>query len=241
MKPLMLLFRERFFTVGTGGCSLLRRPWWALAVLLVGCGLPEPVRTERAPADTSRVTITLIRHGWHAGLAVPRAALDSVAWVQDVLGPTVQFVEMGWGEARYYPAPDPGWWATVRAGAWPTGSVVHLVPVTTALTARFPRQPMVRLRITEPSLAALLRYLRASVVVRSTGRAVGAAPGWYPTSQFVRSPLTYHLFQNCNHWVAEALEAAGCSTTRWRALTVGAVLRQARRCEAAMPSSRTAQ
>jgi len=203
---------------------------WVL-LLLARCHLPEPVLAPEAstvPVDSS--TIYVIRHGWHAGIAVRTEHLPPDALPPMPGGAEARYLELGWGERNYYPNPDPGVWTFARAGLWPTASVVHVVPVRNAIPVRFSQQPIVQLRIGGADLRRLAAYLRASLTVDASGQVVPVAPGYHPKSQFVASPLRYHVFQNCNHWAAEALEAAGCSTARWRTLTVGAVLGQAAAC-----------
>jgi len=75
-------------------------------------------------------------------------------------------------------------------------------------------------------LDALGRFIEDSFAEKS----VASEPGFYPGSRFYRSGLSYHAFNNCNHWAAAALEAAGCDTSpRWT-FTVGQVIRQAQDC-----------
>jgi uncharacterized protein (TIGR02117 family) len=199
---------------------------WGL-LLLVRCHLP---RQAVAPTADSTSTLYLVRHGWHAGIAVRQADLPAGAWPALGTGPEARFLEVGWGEARYYPGETRGVWGAVRAGAWPTGSVLHVVPVASSVPAAFPQNTIVRIPVGPRELEGFARYVARSFAVDSTGAPIRAAPGYYPDSQFYRSGLTYHVFNNCNHWAAGALEAAGCDTApRW-AFTVGQLLRQARRC-----------
>jgi hypothetical protein len=121
-------------------------------------------------------------------------------------------------------------WGTVRAGAWPTGSVVHVVPISGTVPARFDRHTIVRIPVDASELDALTQYVAASFTLTDTGAAIPAADGYYSGSRFYRSGLPYHVFNNCNHWAAGALEAAGCDTApRW-ALTVGRVVNTALDC-----------
>jgi uncharacterized protein (TIGR02117 family) len=199
---------------------------WVL-LLAVRCHLPRQTVTA-TPDSTSAVYV--IRHGWHAGIAVRRADLPDGAWPVLDAFPDAAYLEVGWGEARYYPGESRGVWGAVRAGAWPTGSVLHVVPLGSAVPAAFPKSTVVRVPVGPSELAALTRYVAQSFARADSGGAVPAAPGYYPGSRFYRSPLTYHVFNNCNHWAAGALEAAGCDTApRWT-FTVGRVLRQAQRC-----------
>lgn len=208
--------------------------WWRLLLLLmlvgwllllaVRCHLPR--QTVSATPDSTTV-VYLIRHGWHAGVAVARADVPNDRWpvLDDFQKP--QFLEVGWGEVRYYPGDARGVWGVVRAGLWPTGSVLHVVPIDNSVTARFSEHTVVRIPVGPDELDALTRYVAESFAHPD---AHTAAPGYYPDSRFYQSDLTYHVFNNCNHWAAAALEAAGCDASpRWT-FTVGQVVRQAREC-----------
>jgi uncharacterized protein (TIGR02117 family) len=195
--------------------------------LTTRCHLP---RQATAPSPDSTSAVYVVRHGWHAGIAVRRADLPAGAWPVLDAFPDAQYLEVGWGEARYYPGESRGVWGALRAGAWPTGSVLHVVPLGSAVAASFPNSAIVRVPVNRTELAALTQYVAASFDTTADGRARRAAPGYYPNSQFYTSGLTYHVFNNCNHWAAGALEAAGCDTApRWT-FTVGRVLRQAQSC-----------
>jgi uncharacterized protein (TIGR02117 family) len=220
--------------------------WWrrVLGLVLVGwlvllatrCHLPrQAVAPAGAPNHTSAVY--LVRHGWHAGIAVRHADLQTASDaaaspLRSVLTAfaDTRYLEVGWGEARYYPGETRGVWGAVRAGAWPTESVLHVVPVPGAVPATFGANTIVRIPVGPDELAALAQYMAASFAPAPSGAATPVADGFYPGSRFYRSGLSYHVFNNCNHWAAGALEAAGCDTTpRWT-FTVGQVVRQAQAC-----------
>ncbi len=199
---------------------------WIL-LLAVRCHLPR--RAVRATPDSTSA-VYLVRHGWHAGVAVRRADVPGARWPVLNAFPDAKYLEVGWGETRYYPGTSRGVWGTFRAGAWPTGSVLHVVPIDGAVPDRFSEHTIVRVPVGPSELDALTTFVAESFAVDSTGRATAAAPGYYADSRFYESPLTYHVFNNCNHWAAAALEAAGCDVApRW-AFTVGQVVRQARAC-----------
>ena len=172
----------------------------------------------------------MVRHGWHAGIAVRRADVPDTAW--PILGdfPAARYLEIGGGEAGYYTGRSRGIWGRVRAGAWPTESVLHVVPVTREVHERFGAQTVVRVPVGPDELEALTSFVAESFAVDSTGRASFVAPGYYIRSRFYASPLPYHVFNNCNHWAAAALEAAGCAVWPRGAFTVGTVMEQAQTC-----------
>jgi len=206
-----------------------------LLLLLVGWGLLFATRCHLprqtvTPTADSTSAVYVVKHGWHAGIAVRRSDIPDDRWpvLDDFL--SARYLEVGWGEARYYTGRSRGVWGVLRAGAWPTGSVLHVVPVEGALLDQFSSHAVVRVPVGPGELDALTAFVAESFAVDSTGQATVTAPGYYINSRFYASPLTYHVFNNCNHWAAGALEAAGCDVApRWT-FTVGQVVRQARTC-----------
>lgn len=206
----------------SGAAALLVLLLYAL-VLGTRCHLPRQA-TDPSPDSTSAIYV--VRHGWHAGVALRRPDIPET-WgpvLDDV--PRARLLEVGWGEARYYPGHTRGLWGVLRAGLWPTGSVLHVVPVADSVRGTFPQNPIVRIPVGPSELEALGRFIADSFAEDT----LTSEPGFYPGSQFYPSGLSYHAFNNCNHWAAAALEAAGCDTSpRWT-FTVGQVLRQAEDC-----------
>ncbi|PQJ34246.1 hypothetical protein BSZ35_06215 [Salinibacter sp. 10B] len=216
------------------------RQWLLLALLgwllllATRCHLPRQTVT---PTPDSTSTVYLVRHGWHAGIAVRRTDVPAGVWPVLDAFPTARYLEVGWREARYYPGDTRGVWGAFRAGAWPTGSVLHVVPISGSVQGTFPQNTIVRIPVAPQELRALVQYVAESFSVNNQGNAIPAASGYYAGSRFYQSELTYHVFNNCNHWTAGALEAAGCDTApRWT-LTVGRVIAQAEACGTRLPSA----
>jgi hypothetical protein len=199
---------------------------WGLLVV-VQCHLP---RQSVRPTPDSTSAVHVVRHGWHAGIVVRRADVPDTAWPLLGAFPDARSLEVGWGEAGYYTGRSRGGWGTVRAGAWPTESVLHVVPVPGGVQEQFPSQTIVRVPVGPGEIDALTSFVAASFAVDSTGRASVVAPGHDVNSRFYASPLPYHIFNNCNHWAAAALEAAGCAVWPRGAFTVEQVMAQARAC-----------
>lgn len=199
---------------------------WGL-VLVVRCRMPRQVV---APSPDSTSAVYLVRHSWHAGIAVRRSDIPDGRWpvLQDF--PEAAYLEVGWGDGRYYPARDPGIGTLLRAGLWPTKSVLHVVPVFASVRRTFRHNTIVRVPVGPDELDAILDFVAASFEVDSTGATTTSGSGYYVGSHFYRARLPYHVFNNCNHWASAALEAAGCDVRpRWT-FTVGQVMRQAEAC-----------
>jgi len=78
--------------------------------------------------------------------------------------------------------------------------------------AAFPNSDLVRLDLGEAGFARLANKLDTSFVRGEGGLPVDLGPGLYGTSLFFRANGAFHLFNVCNHWIANLLDAAGVPT-----------------------------
>lgn len=194
------------------------------AVLAVQCDQPSVEAVEQASGPH---TVYVVRHGWHAGLVLPRAALGDAAWpVLDDFPPT-EYVEVGWGEAAYYPNPDAGLGTLLRAGLWPTASVVHMAAFDGPVTNAFPRHDITAIQVSEAGMRQVAVFVQQSM---NSAHSNPVAPGRYHESAFFPSSLPYHGLNNCNQWTAGALRAAGCRVAPWRTLRVSRLMHDAQTC-----------
>ncbi len=204
--------------------------------LLWVCGLaaaPYVGRCRVAP-DTSGHDVWLVRHGWHAGVTLRLSDLNDFRWPGRETRAGARYVEVGWGDAAYYTDPSPGLWALLRAGLWPTPSVLHVTALPHPPDVYFPESEIIRLRITRSGLDSLLEMV-ANEYLLDEGRIQPVARALYGDGWFYEARGTYHLFNNCNHWVARLLRTAGLPMAS--SLTVGGLMAQARRIGAVVRRS----
>jgi uncharacterized protein (TIGR02117 family) len=166
-----------------------------------------PVPAESAPKaepgvdrrDEIRVPIHVVSNGWHTGIVVARAALPVGAVPEATDFPDAPYLEFGWGDAEYYPAPSP------TLGM----AVVHLVGLPAHPRDVFPTAEVVELRLSPAGFQRLVDYLDDTFARGDAERAQASAPGLYRFSLFYPAKGEFHLFNTCNTWTARALEAAG--------------------------------
>ena len=201
----------------------------ALLVLLTETACAPRTAAPSAPADgsSSRV-LWLISHGWHVGLAVARADVPSAVWPErDDLGP-FRFLEVGWGDAAFYPAAEGTIGLALRAAFRSTASVLHVAAFDAPPTRYFAASDIIELPVSHQGFDDLCRFI-AGYYAKADGRAVALGAGLYGPSRFYRAHGHYRLSENSNHWTARALQSAGLSVDPEDALTAGQVLAQARR------------
>ena len=179
------------------------------------------------PAPGAPITeIVIVSHGYHAGIAVPRAALAEQASLRGLsaLGYVAtrfadfDWLEIGWGDEgfyRYVPTAESLTVALALRALFRPGnpSVLHVVGVKNDPREMFANSEVVRVGLSDAGFARVADLLD-STFARSKGSTMPEelGPGLYGTSLFFRANGAFHLFNVCNHWIARMLDAAGIPT-----------------------------
>ncbi|MBM4442717.1 MAG: DUF2459 domain-containing protein [Candidatus Rokubacteria bacterium] len=201
----------------------------ALAVGLLIASCLTHASAQPAPGPPETKVVYLVSHGWHVGLAVARADVSPRVW-PEVAEARGRFVEIGWGDGAYYPAPEATVGMGLRAAVSSEFSVLHVAAFDPAPAEFFAGAPVVRVPLSAAGFEALTRFIHAHYEYGADGRPVVVAPGRYGDARFYRATGRYRLFDNSNTWAAKALHAAGCPIDP-ATITAGSVVRQAKELE----------
>lgn len=215
---------RRLFRVAGYGLSALALAVIVLAVATARSG--DPALWPAKPGE-AEIGIFVVSHGYHAGLAIPTAQVAETAQrngdtalslIAEQFG-SYPFIEVGWGEERFYASvPSPAsldFGIAMRALFQPGNrSVLHVVGLPDHPRKVFGSADMVLVNLSEEGFGRMLTALNTSVVLsgdppapKSLGR------GLYGPSLFFRANGAFHIFNVCNHWVADMLAAAGLPVT----------------------------
>jgi uncharacterized protein (TIGR02117 family) len=173
-----------------------------------------------APGEASCKTVYLVHNSWHAAIVLSHDDLNLQLLPELKEFPPAKFVEFSWGDQDYFPDPNSGIWAALRAGFWSSGSVVHLVAAHANPREFYPSAEIFELRLNSAAQRELIRYLSDSFARPGAGPAP-ARPGLFNYSRFYPSNQRFSVLRTCNTWVAEALAAAGLPLTPGNVFTAG--------------------
>jgi len=195
----------------------------------------------KAPAQTAseasigaeRHTIHVVGQGWHVGVALRRADLPAGRLPEQADFPQARYLEFGWGDAGFYPAEDPGLGLLLSAALWPSASVLHVVGVEGRLDGHFPHSEILPIELSPADFSRFVAFLDDSFARDGTATTPALRPGLVPGSFFYPARGRFHVFKNCNTWVALALQAAGVPMGRPLPITAGQLLARVRRHAAA--------
>jgi len=199
---------------------------WPLvgALLLSACA--GPIAGLYPPAPDSEVKrVYVVRQNWHTGIAVRREDIAPTIWPQIRDFPNVDYLEVSWGDADYYPALEPTLGMRFKAALLPTRSVLHVGGFDGSVEEYFPASDIVEIELSPAGFERLCQFI-AETYALAGNSADMVQPGLYPNSRFYPARPTFHIFRTCNTWVAQALRAAGCPVTPFYAITAGNVIYQ---------------
>ena len=199
----------------------------AVAALTAGC-LGPVASFYPPPPDTPVEPVWVVDHGWHAGLVLARSAIPPGVLPEQDDFPAAQYLEFGWGDARFYETRDAGVALAIRAAFFSNGSVVHVVGLPTRPRQALSTGDVVEVRLSRPGFDALAQFVDGSFDREGQRAASRRGPGLYGDSGFYSARGRYHLLYTCNTWTADALRAAGLPITPIYAMTAGNLMWQVR-------------
>jgi len=178
-----------------------------------------------APPDARRVDIVVTSNGYHAGVALPRAALAELASERGypaIIAVTQRFapfewIEFGWGDREFYravpTAADVTLSLALRALFAPGNTtVVHVAGLNADPEHAFSSAEFVRASLSTAGFDRLLAKLDATFVAPQGGALPDFGPGLYGASLFYPANGTFSILHVCNHWIDDLLGAAGLPT-----------------------------
>ena len=170
-------------------------------------------------------TLYVLQHGKHSGFLLAKPVMEAAGWLGSSYFPDVEYIEFGWGDDRYYPARGNRLVLTVRAIAWPTPTVIHVVGFRST-DHFFEGRTVVQLDLPWSTIKTVAAYIARSFRLSADGELIEEGRGLYGNSWFFSANGKFHLFHTCNTWTAKGLRAADLPVTPWYTLMTGTLMKQ---------------
>ena len=179
-----------------------------LLFLLAGCAAAPTVPAAAMECEAPRI-FYVVSHGWHTGLVVDRSDLiERVPELKNDFG-FVKYLEIGWGDQRFYQAPTVKFGLALRAVLFPTSTVLHIVEVPVSPRRYFSGSEVVEVSVPSTGYEKLLAFIAGSFSRTFSNGVIKLGRGHYGKSRFYRAEGSFHAFNTCNTWVAKAINATG--------------------------------
>jgi uncharacterized protein (TIGR02117 family) len=171
----------------------------------------------------------VVKHGWHVGIVVGRADLVVLVPRLEEDFFAAKYLEVGWGDARFYQAEDPSAGLLLRAALWPTDSVLHVVGFSGTPARVFAASEVINVCLAPSAYERLLAFIADTFARGPEGGIIRLGPGLYGASRFYGAQGSFHALNTCNSWAARAIAASGLPVSHRLTLTAGGVVSQLRR------------
>ena len=169
----------------------------------------------------SQRKIHLVNTGWHVGIIVPIDTVLKRNLPEALNFADKKYLEIGWGDKAFYQTSNPSFGVALDALLKSTSSVIHLYGFNPSIHATFKNAEIIELHIEEYNYIKLLYFIHKSLMRNADGSARLEGPGLNgkESSFFYAANGQFHLFNTCNTWVANAIQAAGMELDSYSIIT----------------------
>lgn len=202
-----------------------------IRLVVIGCLVLLTLCTSHPPLaiDTknqTQHTIYVVRHGWHAGLVLPKEVIDGGLSILPLYYNGAEYYEVGWGDSGFYQHPDITLTLGAKALFWPTDSVMHVVAVPNSPLDYFANSTVIPMTLSHGQIELMVEFIANSFALDDNNNWRSIGSGLYGQSRFFHANGYYHGLYTCNSWTAEALQVAGVPMNQWLSLTSSSVTLQ---------------
>ena len=188
---------------------LMRTRLLLLLLLVLPLGCAANPAAPVAPLCPAGPRVQVVDHGLHTGLVVSaEALLQRLPQLAEDFSPSGH-IELGWGDASFYQADDPGAGQALRALFGSGGSVLHLLQIPSSAARYYSGATVLHLSLDAAGQQRLLDSIAATFSPGPDGRLRPLGPGLHGHSRFYPAKGRYSLFNTCNTWLVQALASAG--------------------------------
>jgi len=159
--------------------------------------------------------VYVVSHGWHTGLVVPADTISDRLPQLKTRFPDADYIEFGWGDHSFYTAREITVGLALHSILIPTDSVMHAVALPTTPDNYFIGSEVKPLCLDSVDYLKLIDHIVSGFSTGSDRKIEAQGDGIYGDSQFYRGHGNYHLFNTCNKWTAQGLQAAGLDISPW--------------------------
>ncbi len=181
-----------------------------LAFIVTLTLLIDAWRLQKRNVFPGEKAVYVFNYGWHTGLVF--ALKDIPEDFEDYFGlfSKHRFVEVSWGDARFYQNREAGinWFLAARAMLFPTQSILHVVGFDVPVDHFYRWSPFYTIYLTDDEFEDLLTFVCSYFVTDENHKFIIVDRGLYGDSWFLKSKGKYIFPNTCNVWTAKALHAA---------------------------------
>jgi len=177
----------------------------------LSCTAAENLNTEAEMNKSSdKYTVYIINNNLHTGLVIPAKIEMSQKITALKYFHSFSYIDIGWGEEKFYQEPKDNFCMGARAILLPNTSVIRIEGYSSFTDDIIGWSDYtVMLNLSKDQYTKLIMFIENSFRKDEGNELIITKQKHSGSIIFFKSVYKYHLFNTCNTWIAEALEASG--------------------------------
>jgi uncharacterized protein (TIGR02117 family) len=199
---------------------------FTIFVLQAGCA-GVPARADLPPGPAPH-TVYVVQYGWHTALLFDGPSILARSSKLRADFHDHKYMLLGWGDGEYFVAENPPWSKAVKALVASDYPALQVGGRDTNPPLGAQARDTVPLALTERGYQQLVDYIDRSIAADAEGKPIYLGKQEGNPDRFYQATGNYSVFNNCNSWLAGALQAADMPVSGFN-LTARSVFEQAER------------
>ncbi len=191
------------------------------------CLISLPMAGEQKQNDGNGTHhIYIVQLEWHTGIILNTNAINPKTWNDEHLYSQKRYVDVSWGDEKFYQANGRPVLLAARAVLWPTQSAVRIFPFSNSVRNSYGQKARImKIQLSDEQFDSLTQFISESFKRTDSGSPVPSTIHG-KSNYFFIGTKKYHLFRTCNTWVAMALKHAGFDIRSCLVLNANQLFRQ---------------
>lgn len=186
------------------------RNFWVIVIgmlFLSCCTSTEQSLHKPAGKEKDSTTIYVAKHDWHTAIIIEKAELAPL--FPELAGkfPDAHYLDISWGDKKYFMAPKGTVGLALRAAILPTKSVVRVLGFKQNLASYFSQSNVQSVKLSVDAFYQLVDFVKTTFARSDSSKLISLDD----RGVFYLSGKKYWGFRTCNVWTARALKRGGVS------------------------------
>jgi uncharacterized protein (TIGR02117 family) len=186
-------------------------------------------------ANSNSVTsVFVVQSRWHTGIILQTKDINPQLWpeIRDYAHKT--YIDVGWGDEKFYQANGSPIHLAARAILWPTQSILQIDAFSISIKSIFGAESRIlEIPVNKNQLNQLTSFI-ANNYKRDKHQQPQLSTYNQTNTRFYLATKKYHLFRTCNTWVAMAFKYADFNVSACTVINANQLFRQLKRIEGVM-------
>ncbi len=170
-------------------------------------------------------TVQIVQAGWHTGIIMETANVPKETLKEIERYNSHKYLDISWGDEKFYQIPDPNIYITARSVLWPTQSVISPDAFSREIKNYYRQPTVIEITMTKEKFYTLCQTISNSFERDDKGEII-ASTFYRDSSNFFLAKRKYAAFRTCNTWIAIILNKSGFDIRPFLLITANQLFRR---------------